>query len=78
MRNYLILKEKALAFRADPEVTAARVAARVSELAVPTLAAGESLADLRAETFDPHALGERGLEFERLDQLAMEHLLGVR
>ena len=33
---------------------------------------------LRAETFDPKALGERGLQFERLDQLAMEHLLGVR
>jgi xylose isomerase len=50
----------------------------VGELAVPTLAPGESLDDLRAETFDPTALGERGLQFERLDQLAMEHLLGVR
>jgi xylose isomerase len=78
MRNYLILREKALAFRADPEVAEALEAARVSELAVPTLAAGESLDDLRAETFDPKALGERGLQFERLDQLAMEHLLGVR
>jgi xylose isomerase len=78
MRNYLFLKEKAQAFRADPVVTAALEAARVGELAVPTLGAGESLADLRAETFDPHALGERGLQFERLDQLAMEHLLGVR
>jgi xylose isomerase len=78
MRNYLILREKALAFRADPEVAAALEAARVGELAVPTLGAGESLDDLRAETFDPKALGERGLQFERLDQLAMEHLLGVR
>jgi xylose isomerase len=78
MRNYLILREKVRAFRADPEVTEALAAARVGELAVPTLAAGESLDDLRAETFDPKALGERGLQFERLDQLAMEHLLGVR
>jgi xylose isomerase len=78
MRNYLILKEKALAFRADPEVAEALDVARVGELAVPTLGEGESLDELRAETFDPKALGERGLHFERLDQLAMEHLLGVR
>jgi xylose isomerase len=32
MRNYLILKEKALAFRADPEVKAALEAARVAAL----------------------------------------------
>ena len=51
---------------------------RVGELAVPTLGDGESLADLRAEAHDPDALAQRGLEFERLDQLAMEHLLGVR
>jgi xylose isomerase len=50
----------------------------VAELAVPTLGSGESLDDLREEKFDPEALGERGLQFERLDQLAMEHLLGVR
>src|SRR5215203_754461 len=73
MRNYLILKEKAQAFRADPVVAEALEAARVAELAVPTLGAGESLEDLREEKFDPEALGERGLQFERLDQLAMEH-----
>src|SRR5215213_8253701 len=78
MRNYLILRDKVQAFRADPEVAEALEAARVAELAVPTLGDGESLDDLRAEKYDPQALGERGLEFERLDQLAMEHLLGVR
>jgi xylose isomerase len=78
MRNYLILKEKALAFRADPEVAEALDAARVGELAVPTMGEGETLDALRAETFDPQTLGKRGLQFERLDQLAMEHLLGVR
>ena len=40
MRNYLILREKARAFRADPEVAEALEAARVGELAVPTLARG--------------------------------------
>ncbi|GAA0581109.1 xylose isomerase [Kribbella sandramycini] len=78
MRNYLILREKAAAFRADPEVAEALAAARVAELSEPTLAEGESLADLRAQTYDPDALAERGLGFEKLDQLAMEHLLGVR
>jgi xylose isomerase len=78
MRNYLILRAKVRAFRADPEVAEALDAARVGELAVPTLGAGETLADLRAQTHDPDALAARGLHFERLDQLAMEHLLGVR
>lgn len=78
MRNYLILRERVRAFRADPEVTRALSAARVDELSVPTLAAGETLDDLRAEHPDPSALAARGMAFERLDQLAMEHLLGAR
>ena len=78
MRNYLILKEKAAAFRADPEVVEAQAAARVPELSEPTLAPGETLADLRAESCDIEGLATKGMAFERLDQLAMEHLLGVR
>ncbi|MDX6260258.1 MAG: xylose isomerase [Kribbellaceae bacterium] len=78
MRNYLILREKVQAFRADPEVAEALAAARVPELAQPTLGAGETLDELRKATFDPDALAQRGLGFERLDQLAMDHLLGVR
>jgi len=78
MRNYLILREKVRAFRADPEVTEALAAARVGELAVPTLGEGETLDALRAENHDPDAMAKRGMHFERLDQLAMEHLLGVR
>lgn len=78
MRNYLIIRERVRAFRADPEVKAALEAARVDELAVPTLAGDDSLADLRAERHDVDALAARGMHFERLDQLAMEHLLGVR
>jgi len=78
MRNYLILREKSRAFRADPEVQEALRLARVDQLGVPTLAAGESLDDLRAEAFDPDAAAERGMGFERLDQLALEHLYGVR
>jgi xylose isomerase len=78
MRNYLIFKERAAAFRADPEVAEALKAARVDELSVPTLAPGESLDDLRNEAFDADAAAARGFHFERLDQLAMDHLLGTR
>ncbi|WP_432830093.1 xylose isomerase [Dactylosporangium sp. CA-092794] len=78
MRNYLILKEKVRAFRDDPEVSAALATARVDELSVPTLLPGESLAQLRAEEIDVETVAARGMAFERLDQLAMEHLLGIR
>ncbi|SDN42360.1 xylose isomerase [Allokutzneria albata] len=78
MRNYLIFAERARAFRADPEVAEAMSAARVGQLAVPTLLPGETLDDLRAEEFDAAAAGTRGMGYERLDQLALEHLFGVR
>ena len=78
MRNYLILREKAKAFRADPEVQAALAAARVAELANPTLAAGETWRDVRDATADIDALAARGMAYEHLDQLALEHLYGVR
>ncbi|MCO1581059.1 xylose isomerase [Crossiella sp. SN42] len=78
MRNYLIFAERAKAFHADPEVVAAKEASRVAALAVPTLLPGESLADLRAESFDPEAAATRGMGYERLDQLGLDHLFGVR
>ena len=84
MRMYLLLKERAAAFRADPEVRSALEAARVAELRTPTLAPGETLNDLLAdrasyEDFDatPYFDG-RGFGFVRLQQLAMEHLMGAR
>ncbi|GAA2072531.1 xylose isomerase [Pseudolysinimonas kribbensis] len=84
MRIYLLLKERAAAFRADPEVQAALEAAKVAELASPTLNAGESYDDLLAdrsawEDFQPDAyFGAKGFGFVRLQQLATEHLLGAR
>ena len=50
MSTYLLLKERAQAFRADPEVQAALEESGVLELAQPTLAEGETLADLLADT----------------------------
>ncbi|HEY2670299.1 MAG TPA: xylose isomerase [Rugosimonospora sp.] len=83
MRTYLLLKERAEAFRADPEVTEALAAARVGELATPTLNPGESydalLADRSAyEDFDVEAAAARGLGAVRLNQLAIDHLLRAR
>jgi xylose isomerase len=81
MRNYLLLKEKALAFRADPAVRDALRASRLDELSAPTAADGLDalLADRAAfEEFDVEAAAARGMAFEQLDQLAMDHLLGAR
>ena len=83
MATYLLLKQRAAAFRSDPEVQSALEAARVPELGLPTLAAGESYEDLLAdrsafEDFDADVVGERGYSFVQLDQLAVEHVLGAR
>ncbi|NIJ12270.1 xylose isomerase [Saccharomonospora amisosensis] len=81
MRSYLLLRERARAFRADPRVREALEASRVPQLSVPTLAEGETVADLRAdraafEDFDPDAAARRGYGYAALSQLAFEHLLG--
>jgi len=78
MRNYLILRDKVQAFRADPDVVAALEAAEIGTLRTPTLGEGESLADLRAASYDVEGLATRSVGQEALDQLALEHLLGVR
>ncbi|MET7309822.1 xylose isomerase, partial [Streptomyces sp. NPDC005134] len=81
MRNYLILKERAAAFRADPAVQEALRASRLDELALPTAEDGVAglLADRSAyEDFDVTAAAERSMAFEALDQLALDHLFGVR
>ncbi|GHF14278.1 xylose isomerase [Pseudolysinimonas yzui] len=84
MQMYLLLKERAAAFRADPEVAEALAAAKVDEISRPTLSAGEGYAELLAdrsayEDFDaePYYNG-RGFGFVRLQQLTLEHLLGAR
>ncbi|WP_193613926.1 xylose isomerase [Nocardioides lijunqiniae] len=79
MTNYLILREKAQAFRADPEVQEALAAAALPELAQPTLGDGETWEQLKDwDLPDVEALAVRDAGFERLDQLALEHLYGVR
>ena len=78
MRMYLILKERAKAFRNDPRVIGAMKNSNIPGLEEPTLSAGESWRDLAKDSFDVEAAGKRGYNYEALDQLAMEHLMGVK
>jgi xylose isomerase len=83
MSTYILLAERAKAFREDPEVKAAMEEAGVFDLAVPTMAEGETFADLLAdrsayEDLDVDAVAARGFGFVRLNQLALEHALGAR
>ncbi len=77
MRTYLILKERAKAFDADPEVRALIADADdASALLGPY--SRDRAAKLAAADLRPDDVAKRGLRWERLDQLLMEHLLGVR
>jgi xylose isomerase len=80
MRSYLILKEKVARFNADAEIQgliADLYADRDDNEALLTWSR-ESAAKLRAKTFDLAALGAVGRQLEKLDQLTVEVLLGVR
>jgi xylose isomerase len=77
MRTYLILREKARRFHADPDITAAMEEAQVAGLREPTTPEG-GLRAIRAADYDLAALGAQGYGMERLDALVDELLLGVR
>ena len=84
MRNYLIFKERSKVFRADPAVQQALRNSRVSEISIPTLNPGENYNELIADqsSFEEFNTDEyfngKGFAFVRLNQLALEHLLGVK
>ena len=83
MELYLSLRDKARAFRADPEVQEALEAGRVGELSQPTLADGESYTELLAdrsalEDYDIDRARTQGYGFAHIQRLALEHLLGMR
>ena len=78
MRTYLALKERAAAFRADPRVIEAMKASHIPGLNESTLGAGETWRDLAKASFDVEAAGARGYGYELVDQLALEHLMGVK
>ena len=82
MRSYLILKEKAQQFNADPEIQALLAEIAIQDPALdPILGAKftpENAQVLKDHAFDPEALAAQPLPYERLDQLVFDLLLGVR
>src|SRR5512134_881219 len=81
MRTYLILKEKAAWWNADKEIQdlVAEINADDGSMAQYFgKYSAEKANALKAQSFDRSALSARGLKYERLDQLTVEVLLGVR
>ena len=81
MRTYLILKDKAQQFRADSEIQALLAEIKADDGSMNPyfgLYSKEKANALKALTFDRVALGQRGQPYEKLDQLLIELLLGVR
>ncbi len=81
MRSYLILKEKAARFNADPEIQALLAEINADDGSMAAFQGAysrEKAAALKAYPFDRPALGARGLKYERLDQLTFDLLLGAR
>lgn len=79
MRTYNILREKAKAFDNDPDVQDLIAEQRDESLQALTRSySTENAQALRAVEIDANAIAKRGLRYERLDQLMIEHLLGVR
>jgi xylose isomerase len=79
IRNYLALAAKAREFDQDPRVAEAMAYSGVAELAEPTVGpySSESAARLKAESFDVDVLATRGFGNEALDQLVIDHILGI-
>ncbi len=77
MRTYLILKEKAAQWNADREIQALLADINAGDQ-TPHIYSPAAAEALKAQPFDRVALGSRGLAYERLDQLTVEVLLGVR
>ncbi len=80
MRTYLILKEKAARFNADPEIQGIleEYPLRGGQPAERISFTRERAEQLKSASFDLEAMRAQGYAYERLDQLTMELLLGVR
>jgi xylose isomerase len=80
MRTYLILKEKVARYNADPEIQAllAELGARGASPGQRVRFSVDGAKELKERSFDLDAMRKQGYAYERLDQLTMEILLGVR
>jgi xylose isomerase len=84
MRSYLILKEKVARFHVDPEIQAILKdldrldQATVEGVKGPIAYSAKTAAAVKNHSFDLSALRSHGYQYERLDQLTTELLLGIR
>ena len=81
MRTYLILKDKAKQWNSDVEIKELVEAINVDNGSTDAFKGAynpDKAAALKSAEFDRIALGKRGLPYERLDQLTIEVLLGIR
>src|SRR4051794_8238164 len=81
MKTYLIFKEKAARFNNDSQIQELLAQINADDGSFDYLKGGftsEVAARLKGEIFDRIALGARGLPYEKLDQITIEILLGVR
>jgi xylose isomerase len=80
MRTYLILKEKVARFNADAEIQSllTDLNSRGAALGKRIRYTDAEARAIREERFDLDALRAQGYAYERLDQLTMELLMGVR
>jgi xylose isomerase len=80
MRTYLILKEKVAQFNADAEIQSAlgELRDRGAKPGERVKFSPDAARRIKEQSFDLEALRGRGYAYERLDQLTMELLLGVR
>jgi xylose isomerase len=81
MRTYLILKEKAARFNTDVEIQALLTEINADDGSMAPYFGQytpKKASALKSQTFDRATIASRGLKYERLDQLTVELLLGVR
>jgi xylose isomerase len=80
MRTYLILKEKVARFNADTEIQGllGELRERGAKAGDRVTFSPDAARRIKEQHFDLAALRDRGYAYERLDQLTMELLLGVR
>jgi xylose isomerase len=81
IRTYLMLKEKAAQFNADKEIQAVLTEINADDGSMNQYFGkynSDKAKALKAQPFDRSAISSRGLQYERLDQLTVDLLLGMR
>ena len=81
MRTYNMFKEKAKRFNADPEIQGILKEIHDGDQTYGGLLSGystQTVRKLKEATFDIETLAKRGFQYEKLDQLTVEIILGTR